>query len=187
MKSAFFLLLVVLFIFLSVATLPVVAQEASKKTSTKTSGKASAKQSAKSGASSANPHVRLFNPETMPKPVSAYSHVAEITGGKLVFIAGQVGNDASGQVVSAEFRAQVEQAFKNVKAAVEATGGTMSSVVKVNYYCAETVDASLLGAVREVRDRYIDMAHPPTSTFVVVKRLARPEYLIEIEAVAVVE
>ncbi len=134
------------------------------------------------------PKVKLWNPPTMEKPLSNYSHVAEITGGKLVFIAGQVGNDASGQMVSTtDFRSQVEQAFKNIKAAVEAAGGDMSSLVKVNYYVVESVDAAQLPAVREVRDKYISATAPPASTFVVVKRLARPEILVEIEAVAVVE
>jgi enamine deaminase RidA (YjgF/YER057c/UK114 family) len=131
--------------------------------------------------------VHLFNPTTMAKPVSTYSHVAEITGiptgTKLVFIAGQVGNDASGKLAP-DFRTQVEQAFKNIKAAVEAAGGSMSDLVKISYYCAESVDPSEFPALREVRDTYIDAAHPPTSTFVVVKRLVRPDYLIEIEAVA---
>jgi 2-iminobutanoate/2-iminopropanoate deaminase len=131
---------------------------------------------------------RLSNPATMAKPVSTYSQIAEVTGGKTVYIAGQVGIDASGNLVSKDdFRAQVEQVFKNLKAAVEAAGGDMTNLVKTNYYVAESVDPALLGTVRELRDKYIDTAHPPTSTFVVVKRLVRPEYLIEVEAVAVIE
>ncbi|HWR17104.1 MAG TPA: RidA family protein [Terriglobales bacterium] len=131
---------------------------------------------------------RLYNPSTMPKPVATYSHVAEITGGKLVYIAGQVGNDMSGNLVSTtDFRAQVEQVFKNLKAAVEAAGGDMSSMVKMNYYVVEAVDAKEMPAMREIRDKYINVENPPASTFVVVKRLARPEILVEIEAVAVVK
>jgi 2-iminobutanoate/2-iminopropanoate deaminase len=130
---------------------------------------------------------RLFNPATMAKPVSTYSHVAEVTGGRTIYIAGQVGIDLDGKLVGPnDFRAQVEQVFKNIKAAVEAAGGDMNSLVKTNYYCAESVDPAEITALREIRDRYINTSSPPTSTFVVVKRLARPEYLIEVEAVAVV-
>ncbi len=142
---------------------------------------------AKKPAKSANPPVRFSNPSTIAKPLSTYSQMAEVTGGKTIYIAGQVAVDASGQLVGAnDFRSQVEQVFKNIKAAIEAAGGDMSSLVKTNYYCAEAVDPSQIPALREIRDKYINTAVPPTSTFVVVKRLARPEYLLEVEAVAVV-
>jgi len=132
--------------------------------------------------------VRLLNPDNMAKPLSTYSQVAEVTGGKLVFVAGQVGVGADGKLVSRDdFKAQAEQAFKNIKSAVEAVGGTMSNLVKTNYYVAESVDAKEMPALREIRDRYIDTKNPPTSTFVVVKRLANPDYLVEIEAVAAVK
>jgi enamine deaminase RidA (YjgF/YER057c/UK114 family) len=131
--------------------------------------------------------VRFLNPATMAKPVSTYSQVVEVTGGKTVYIAGQVALDTSGTLVGPnDFRAQVKQVFKNIKAAVESAGGDMNSLVKVNYYCAESVDPTQLPALREVRDQYINTANPPASTFVVVKRLARLEYLLEVEAVAVI-
>jgi enamine deaminase RidA (YjgF/YER057c/UK114 family) len=130
---------------------------------------------------------RIYNPDTIAKPAAGYSHVAEITGGKLVYIAGQVAIDQAGNLVGKDdFRAQVEQVFKNLDAAVKSAGGDFHSVVKLNYFCAESVDPSQTPVVREIRDKYVDTAHPPTSTFVVVKRLVRPEWLIEVEAVAVV-
>ncbi len=136
---------------------------------------------------SATPPVRFSNPSTIAKPLSTYSQMAEVTSGKTIYIAGQVAVDVSGKLVGEnDFRAQVEQVFKNIKAAVESAGGDMSSLVKTNYFCAEAVDPSQIPALREVRDKYINTAAPPTSTFVVVKRLARPEYLIEVEAIAVV-
>lgn len=131
---------------------------------------------------------RIYNPDTLVKPTAGYSQVAEITGGKIVYIAGQVSQDRSGNLVGKDdFRAQVQQVFENLKAAVEAAGGDFSNVVKLNYFCAESVDPALLPAVREIRDKYVNTANPPTSTFVVVKRLVRPEWMIEIEAVAVVK
>ncbi len=141
------------------------------------------------GKSKANgPVVRFSNPSTMAKPVSTYSQVAEVTGGRTIYIAGQVALDPSGNFVGRDdFRAQVEQVFNNLKLAVESAGGDTASLVKTNYYVAESVDPNQYSALREVRDRYINTSAPPTSTFVVVKRLARPEYLVEIEAVAVVK
>jgi enamine deaminase RidA (YjgF/YER057c/UK114 family) len=134
-------------------------------------------------------NFRIFNPDTMAKPVAAgYSQVAEVTGGKLVYIAGQVALDASGNLVGKDdFRAQAEQVFKNLDAAVQAAGGSFHDVIKLNYYCAAAVDPSLTPQIREVRDKYVNTKNPPTSTFVVVERLVRPEWLIEVEAVAVVK
>jgi enamine deaminase RidA (YjgF/YER057c/UK114 family) len=130
----------------------------------------------------------LFNPETMFFPTAGYSQVAEIRSGKLVYIAGQVPVDKSGNLVGQEhFLAQAEQVFRNIKAAVEAAGGSVSDVVKLNYFCVEAIDPSLIPQLLKVRDQFIDTKNPPISTFVVVKRLVRPEWLIEIEAVAVVD
>jgi enamine deaminase RidA (YjgF/YER057c/UK114 family) len=133
-------------------------------------------------------NFRLFNPETMMKPVAGYSQVAEVTGGKLVYIAGQVALDKSGAFIGKDdFPAQVEQVFKNLKAAVEAAGGDFNDVIKLNFYCSESVDPALLPQVRGIRDKYVNTQNPPTSTLVVVHRLVRPEWLIEVEATAVVK
>jgi enamine deaminase RidA (YjgF/YER057c/UK114 family) len=128
----------------------------------------------------------FLSPKTLMPPVG-YSHIAKTSGLPLAFIAGQVSCDANGALIGeGKFREQVEQTFANLKIAVEAAGGTMSSVLKLNYYCVDTVDPAEQVAIRDVRDRYVDVDSPPASTFVVVRRLARPGWLIEIEAVAAV-
>lgn len=132
---------------------------------------------------SSEDNFQLLIPETMPKSVG-YSQVAAVTSGKIVFISGQVALDKSGNVVGKDdFRAQVQQVFENLKAAVEAAGGDFSDVVKLNSYF---LDFSRLQEFREVRDKYINLKSPPASTAVQVSRLFRPEFLVEIEAVAVV-
>jgi len=131
---------------------------------------------------------RIFNPKTMAKPTAGYSQVAEVTDGKLVYIAGQVAIDGAGNLVGKDdFQAQVQQVFENLKAAIEASGGDFHDVIKLNYYCAESVDPALVAALRGIRDKYVNTANPPVSTFVVVKRLVRPEWLIEVDAMAVVK
>jgi len=132
------------------------------------------------------PNFRIFNPPTIHRP-AGYSHVAEISSGKIVYIAGQVAIDPAGAVVGAgDFRAQVEQVFANLKAALTSVGADFSSVVKFNCYCVESVDPKEIATFREIRDQHVNTANPPASTFVVVSRLVRPEWLIEVEAVAVV-
>jgi len=129
-------------------------------------------------------NFQLLVPDTMPKSVG-YSQVAVVTGGTIVFVAGQVALDKSGNVVGKDdFRAQVQQVFQNLKAAVEAAGGTFNDVVKLNSYL---VDLSRLAEFREVRDQYVNVKNPPASTAVQVPGLVRPEFLVEIEAVAVVK
>ena len=133
---------------------------------------------------SSDPNFQLLIPETMPKSVG-YSQVATVTGGTAVFIGGQVALDKSGNVVGKDdFRAQVQQVFENLKAAVEAAGGSFGDVIKLNSYF---LDLSRLPEFREIRDKYINLNNPPASTTVEVPRLFRPEFLVEIEAVAVVK
>jgi enamine deaminase RidA (YjgF/YER057c/UK114 family) len=129
-------------------------------------------------------NFQLLIPETMPKS-AGYSQLALVTGGSVVFIAGQVALDKSGNVVGKDdFKAQIQQVFENLKAAVEAAGGSFNDVVKLNSYF---VDFSHLAEFREVRDKYINVKNPPASTAIQVPRLFRPEFLIEVEAVAVVQ
>lgn len=131
--------------------------------------------------------IHLFNPPTLAKPVAGYSQVAVVNAGKLVYISGQIALDVAGQLVGKDdFLAQAEQVFKNLQAAVEAAGGTFHNVIKLNYYCADSVDPALIPRMREVRDKYVNTSNFPASTFVIVRRLVRPEWLLEVEAVAVI-
>ena len=131
--------------------------------------------------------VRFLNPTSLSKP-NGYSHIVEISRGRLVHIAGQVPQDASGALVGRDdFRAQVRQVFTNLQQAIQAAGGTWRDIVKLNYFCAERVSPDQQPIVREIRDQFVNVDAPPVSTFVVVSRLVRPEWLIEIEAVAVID
>jgi enamine deaminase RidA (YjgF/YER057c/UK114 family) len=128
----------------------------------------------------------FFSPATLPPP-RGYSHIAKVRGGTTVYLAGQVSSDASGKLVGeGDFEAQVEQVFRNLKLAVEAAGGTMADIVKLNTYLVAEVDQAEVPKLRAIRGRYLNAEKPPASTLVVVSRLAQPGWLIEIEAVAVV-
>jgi enamine deaminase RidA (YjgF/YER057c/UK114 family) len=128
-------------------------------------------------------NIEIFNPPTIAAP-KGYSHVAVVTSGKIVFIAGQVALAPDGTFVGeGDPRAQAEQVFRNLQAALEAAGGNFSHVVKLNFY---VTDVAHLPIYREVRDQFIDTARPPASTAVEVRSLFRPECLIEIEAVAAI-
>jgi enamine deaminase RidA (YjgF/YER057c/UK114 family) len=135
------------------------------------------------------PSKEFISPKTLIPPGPAvYSHVAKVNSGAIVYISGQVPSDASGKFIGeGNFEAQVEQIFGNLKIAVEAAGGTMADIVKLNYYLVADVDQAEVPKLPPIRDRYINVAKPPASTFVVVSRLMRPGWLIEIEAVAAID
>ncbi|HYI26728.1 MAG TPA: RidA family protein [Bradyrhizobium sp.] len=129
----------------------------------------------------------IFSPATLPPPVG-YSHIAKVNKGTMIYLAGQVSSDASGKLVGeGNFEAQAEQVFSNVKIAVEADGGTMADIVKMNIYLVAEVSQDEVPKMRAIRDRYVNTKKPPASTLVVVSRLARPGWLIEIEAIAALD
>jgi reactive intermediate/imine deaminase len=128
------------------------------------------------------PQVQLINPPSLPL-VPGYSQVVTVTGGDLVFIAGQVSLDASGAIVGAgDFAAQATQTFQNVMAALAAVGASATNLIKLTTF---VTDMSQLATFRSVRDQFLDPAHLPASTLVQVSRLFREEFLIEVEAIAV--
>jgi enamine deaminase RidA (YjgF/YER057c/UK114 family) len=91
--------------------------------------------------------------------------------------------DASGAIVGqGDMRAQAQQVFANLHAALQSVGASFSNVAKLTYFI---VDMTQMPVVREVRDQFIQPEQLPASTAVEVRRLAREEFLLEIEAVAV--
>ncbi len=130
----------------------------------------------------------FFSPATLPPPVG-YSHAAKVNKGTLIYLAGQVSIDASGALVGeGNFEAQVEQVFANVRIAVETAGATMADIVKMNIYLVAEVDPAEVPKFRAIRDRYVNTRKSRRrGTLVVVTRLARPGWLIEIEAIAALD
>jgi reactive intermediate/imine deaminase len=125
--------------------------------------------------------ARFVKTDALP-PSPGYSQAVEVRPGRIIYVAGQVSMDRSGNLVGeGDMRAQAQQTFENLKAALEATGAKFENVVKLNYY---VLDVAQLPAVREVRDKFVNAANPPASTAVEVKRLFREGFLIEVEAVA---
>ena len=127
--------------------------------------------------------VKRINPPALSTP-TGYTHIVEVTGpAKTIYISGQIAYDKGGKVVGAgDMKAQAEQVFRNLEAALDAAGATFADVVKMNSYIT---DMSRVQAVRDVRARYFKDA-TPASTFVQVAGLVRPELLLEIEVIAVV-
>ena len=127
-----------------------------------------------------------LNPVGLSAP-TGYTHVVVVSPGKLVYISGQVSLNAKGEVVGeGDLRAQAAQVYANLKTALAAVGGSFNEVVKLNTYVVN-LQPEHAAILREVRQSQLPQAPPPASTLVGVTALARKEFMIEVEAVAVVK
>jgi 2-iminobutanoate/2-iminopropanoate deaminase len=101
----------------------------------------------------------------------------------MLFVSGHVSQDSDGQTVSrGDMRAQTEQCLANIRDVLKAAGGTMEDIVKVTVF---VTDVSRITEIHEVRAGFFRRPYP-ASTLVGVARLIDPDWLIEIEAVAVI-
>jgi enamine deaminase RidA (YjgF/YER057c/UK114 family) len=129
--------------------------------------------------------TEFINPKGLAAP-HGYTHVITTKPGKMVFISGQVAMDAQGHLVGKDdLRAQTKQVFENLKAALAAAGATFDDVVKITWY-VKGYNPQLLPTLRDVRDQYVKKEAPPTSTLVGVTSLFQDDYLLEVDAIAVI-
>jgi len=126
------------------------------------------------------PH-EIIQPESVHSTAGVgYSHVAK--AGNTVYIAGQIALDADGNLVGkGDIEAQTQQVYANLQAILEELGGSLENIVKMTTYLT---DRSRLDAFRRVRNRFFSDPFPP-NTLLFVNGLAHPDYLVEIEAIAV--
>lgn len=123
---------------------------------------------------------QLILPAGAPRPVSYYSHGIRV--GAVLYSAGQTARDATGQLVGAgDVRLQAERSFHNLSLVLREAGTSFHDVVRLNIFVRNTRD---LPAILEVKARYFK-EHRPALTVATVASLAYPEYLLEIEAIAV--
>lgn len=129
--------------------------------------------------------LETINPDDLYKP-SAYTHVIVATGGRLVFIAGQAAHDARGNVVApGDLAAQTRQAFANVGRALAAAGARPDQVARITIFVVHHRPEYL--PVIEAARVEVFGDHKPTDTLVGIEALAQPGYMIEIDAIAVLD
>jgi enamine deaminase RidA (YjgF/YER057c/UK114 family) len=129
--------------------------------------------------------TEFLNPPALCK-THGWTHVVATDGGRTIHVSGQVGINADGEVVGkGDLKKQTEQAFENVRQALAAAGATFHDVAVTRLYVVN-LRPEHVPIIREVRSRYVSAEHPPASTLVGVSALVGPDWLIEIEATAVV-
>jgi enamine deaminase RidA (YjgF/YER057c/UK114 family) len=124
--------------------------------------------------------LRPLNPPTIRSPFARYSHGMEVPeGARLVYCSGQLGVGAD-DAVPAGVEAQAELCFQNIAAILAEADMTLADLVRINAFV--TAREHLKGYMA-VRDRLVGTP-PPASTLMIVSGFSRPEFLVEIEAVA---
>jgi enamine deaminase RidA (YjgF/YER057c/UK114 family) len=126
-------------------------------------------------------------PDTLSKRVvngkTLYTQVVVVEAKRVAFISGQVPRDRNGNTVGkGDMAAQIRQCCENVKAGVEAAGGTLADLVKTSTF---VTDLDEYFKHTDVRMEYMSQGMP-TSTTIQISRLSHPDYMVEIEAIAVI-
>ena len=127
--------------------------------------------------------TKTIQPASLNDPRTRYSQGIQAEGGRLLFIAGQTASDKNGNVVGkGDIKAQTRQVFDNIKAVLEAAGGSFDNLVMTTTYIT---DRKYRDGYNEVR-RGLYKKDPPTSTLLIVSGLANEDYMIEIAGIAVI-
>lgn len=127
--------------------------------------------------------VEFVNPSELSQ--GSYSHVALVSGGRTLYVSGQVALDAAGNVVGQTFAEQTEQVFRNLRLALAAGGAQFHHIVKMNVYVRD-LTSTKVKTLRAIRQRHFG-AHQPASTLVATPALVHEDLMLEIEAVAVLD
>ncbi|MEM7693299.1 MAG: RidA family protein [Pseudomonadota bacterium] len=116
-----------------------------------------------------------------------FSHASVSTGGKTIHCAGQVAWDKDHNTVGVgDIGAQATQALKNLRTVLAAAGATPADIVRIRTYVVDHTPDKL-GPVSEAMMAFLDGATPPPNTWIGVQALALPDFMIEIEAIAVID
>ena len=129
--------------------------------------------------------IERLNPDILGKPLGQYSHMTRVKAAELLFIAGQVGLKPGADKASTDFEAQCAQAFANIGAALSSQGASFANVVEFTTYLVHSQDIPKFYAyrAREFSGLFAGGAYPP-NTLLMIDRLVREEFLIEVSAVA---
>ena len=130
------------------------------------------------------PSIQIVNPDGLGKPLGQYSHITRVKASEFLFIAGQVGADRDG-TTPAGFDAQCGQVFANLGAALGSQGASFANVVEFTTYLrhAQDIPKFMQFREREFPRLFAGRAYPP-NTLLIIDRLVREEFLIEVSAVA---
>jgi enamine deaminase RidA (YjgF/YER057c/UK114 family) len=128
--------------------------------------------------------IKIINPDGLGKPLGQYSHMTRVKASEFLFIAGQVGSDASGKTPE-DFDAQCLQTFANIEVALKSAGAGWGNVVQLYTFMVHSQDIPkfMKYRLREFPKMFANGAYPP-NTLLMIDRLVKEEFLIEVQATA---
>ena len=130
------------------------------------------------------PDIKILNPDSLGKPLGQYSQITRVKASEFLFIAGQVGAAKDG-TIAVDFDAQCVQTFASIDAALRSQGAGFGNIVEFTTYLVHSQDLPkfMQYRMREFPRLFAGGAYPP-NTLLVIDRLVREEFLIEVSAVA---
>jgi enamine deaminase RidA (YjgF/YER057c/UK114 family) len=132
------------------------------------------------------PTIKIFNPDTLGKPLGPYSQITRVKASEFIFIAGQVATDHGGALVGAgDFERQCAQVYVNIETALKSVGAAWGNVVEFTTYLVHSQDIAKFMDYRrrEFPKFFPDGAYPP-NTLLIVDRLVQEALLLEVQTVA---
>ena len=132
--------------------------------------------------------IKIYNASELGTPLGAYSHVTRVRAQEYLFIAGMLATDKAGNIIGkGEFDAQAAQTFANVRAALESAGASWKNVVQFTTYLvdAKLIEGFMAYRRREFPGMFAGAPYPP-NTLLIIDRLVREEFLIEVQTVAAI-
>ncbi len=133
------------------------------------------------------PIIERNNPAGVFDSTNKFSQAVRVKSGDLLFISGQVAFDEEGNIIGkGDLRKQARKAYENLKTILHSYNADFNQVIKLNIYIVN-YKSEYLPIFHEIQSQYLNPEHLPASTLLGVQALARPELLIEIEAIAVVK
>ena len=130
--------------------------------------------------------IKIYNPDGLAKPLGQYSHVTRVKASEYLFIAGQVSADKDGKIVGVDdFDGQCRQTFANIEAALKSAGAGWGNVVQFYTFMVHSQDIPkfMKYRLREFPKMFSNGIYPP-NTLLLIDRLVREEFLIEVQATA---
>jgi len=131
--------------------------------------------------------IQIYDAPALGTPLGAYSHVTRVRAQEYIFIAGMLATDRTGAIIGADVGTQAVQVFENIRLALESAGASWKNVVRFTTYL---VDAKLIDGFMAYRKRefprMFGAAPYPPNTLLIIERLVREEFLIEVQTVAAI-
>ena len=127
----------------------------------------------------------IINPASLARP-SGFNHAIAVTGGRMLFLGGQTGTTVEGRLAASDLVGQYEQTLRNLQAVVEAAGGTMQDIVKINIFVKDRDEyLAKLKLLGQVHQAFFGKYYPATALFE-ISRFFQDGILLEIEGLAII-